>query len=149
MKRLRRDSSGFTLIELMIVIAIIAILVALAIPAYQDYAIRTKVSESTSVAAAAKLAVSETCQTDATISPSNATVGYSFSTSNFVSSVVISHSCAEPWIVIYTHNTGANTNVILSLDGYFTPESGRITWNCHRVAGARKHMPQSCRGSHI
>ena len=133
----------------MIVIAIIAILVALAIPAYQDYAIRTKVSESTSVAAAAKLAVSETCQTDATISPSNATVGYSFSTSNFVSSVVISHSCAEPWIVIYTHNTGANTNVILSLDGYFTPESGRITWNCHRVAGARKHMPQSCRGSHI
>ena len=149
MKRLRRNSSGFTLIELMIVIAIIAILVALAIPAYQDYAIRTKVSESTSVAAAAKLAVSETCQTDATISPSNATVGYSFSTSNFVSSVVISHSCAEPWIVIYTHNTGANTNVILSLDGYFTPESGRITWNCHRVAGARKHMPQSCRGSHI
>ena len=133
----------------MIVIAIIAILVALAIPAYQDYAIRTKVSESTSVAAAAKLAVSETCQTDATISPSNATVGYSFSTSNFVSSVVISHSCAEPWIVIYTHNTGANTNVILSLDGYFTPESGRIPWNCHRVAGARKHMPQSCRGSHI
>jgi type IV pilus assembly protein PilA len=149
MKRLRRNSSGFTLIELMIVIAIIAILVALAIPAYQDYAIRTKVSESTSVAAAAKMAVSETCQTDSTISPSNATVGYSFSASNYVSSVVISNSCAQPWIVIYTHNTGANQNVILSLDGYFTENSGRITWNCHRVAGARRHMPQSCRGVHL
>jgi len=145
----KTKSSGFTLIELMIVIAIIAILVALAIPAYQDYAIRARVGESVSVAAAAKTAVGETCQTDATISPSNATVGYNYTASNYVSSVVISNSCDEPWIVIYTHNTGANTNVILSIDGYFSANSGRITWNCHRVAGARKHMPQSCRGSHI
>ncbi len=51
---------GFTLIELMIVIAIIGILAAIAIPAYQDYTIRAKVSEGISLASAAKLAVAET-----------------------------------------------------------------------------------------
>lgn len=149
MQHSRNVSSGFTLIELMIVIAIIAILVALAIPAYRDYVIRTKVGEAVSVATVAKTAVGVTCQEDSNIAPTNNSVGYGFTASNYVSSVVISNTCLQPWIVIYTHNTGAATNVILSLDGYFNQNSGRITWNCHRVAGARKHMPQSCRDNHV
>ena len=55
-KNMKRVSKGFTLIELMIVIAIIAILLALAIPAYQDYTIRAQVSEGMTLAAAAKAA---------------------------------------------------------------------------------------------
>jgi type IV pilus assembly protein PilA len=144
----RQLSRGFTLIELMIVIAIIAVLVSLALPTYQDFTIRTKVSEGLSVAAGAKLAVSETCTSDPSISPTNATAGYVFSPSKYVDSVVISHTCAEPWIVIRTVNTGAATNVVLSLDGYFDPGTGHVEWNCHQVSGEDRHIPQSCRDNH-
>jgi len=142
-------SQGFTLIELMIVIAIIAVLVSLALPSYMDFTIRTKVSEGLSVAGSAKVAVAETCMTDPSISPTNATTGYSFTPSKYVSSIVISHTCEEPWIVIRSTNIGAVTNVVLSLDGYFDSGTGRVEWNCHQVRGEKRHMPQSCRDNHL
>ncbi len=141
-------SKGFTLIELMIVIAIIAVLVSLALPAYQDYSIRTKVTEGLSVATAAKVAVAETCMTEPTTVPSNRSVGYSFARSSYVRSIVISHTCEEPWIVIRTINTGAKVDVTLSLDGHFDADAGHVEWNCHQVRGEKRHMPQSCRDNH-
>lgn len=140
---------GFTLIELMIVIAIIAMLVSLALPAYQDFTIRTKVSEGLSLATGAKVAVAETCMSDGTIVPTNSTTGYSLTSTEYVQSIVISNTCEEPWIVIRTMNTGAMTNVVMSLDGYFDPDSGRVQWNCHKVAGEDRHIPQSCRDGHL
>ena len=150
MKNMKRVSKGFTLIELMIVIAIIAILVALALPAYQDYTIRTKVSEGLSVAASAKLAISETCQSDPDLAPdTNGTnLGYSFVPSKYVEMIEFSGECGVTNTVridVDTVNTGAQTDVSLVLNG--TLENSRIDWICTIGAGETRHVPTTCRGT--
>ena len=144
----RSKSRGFTLIELMITITIIAVLLSLALPVYRDFTVRAKVSEGLSIANGAKTAVSETCMTDPAIVPNNDNSGFAFSPTEFVRSIIISNTCLEPWILIRTENTGAQTDVVLSLDGYFSQGAGRILWNCHQVAGEVQHIPDTCRDGH-
>ena len=148
MNYMKRVSKGFTLIELMIVIAIIAILVALALPAYQDYTIRTKTSEGLSVAASAKIAAAETCQSDPTLSPSNSgnNLGYLFSASKYVTGITFDGSCAIGNTVnirIVTNNTGATIDVIFNLAG--TLGTGSVEWLCTHTAGEDRHVPTTCR----
>jgi prepilin-type N-terminal cleavage/methylation domain-containing protein len=155
---MKRVSKGFTLIELMIVIAIIAILLALAIPAYQDYTIRTKVGEGLSVGAAAKLAVAETCQTNPEVgggsgsngAPTNANTGYNFVASNYVNTVTIGGTCLAPTVDIATVNTGAaqsGSDVTLHLTGQYAAQSGRYNWVCSYGPGQPQHVPQTCRST--
>ena len=143
MKNMKRVSKGFTLIELMIVIAIVAILLALAIPAYQDYTIRSKVGEGLSVGASAKLAVAESCQSDPLGGVNN--TGYNFAASKYVSAVAISGACNAPIVTITTQNTGATTAPVLILTGEYTEQSGRYDWSCTKSAGANQHVPATCR----
>jgi len=143
-----KNTKGFTLIELMIVIAIIAILLALALPAYQDYAIRAKVGEGLSVAAAAKLAVSETCQSEPELTPlSNANVGYPAAVqSEYVTSVTVGGGCdTNATITVVTVNTGADpTSPTLLLNGNGSSD-GRWQWYCSQTAGESRHVPSTCR----
>ena len=143
-----RNTKGFTLIELMIVVAIIAILLALALPAYQDYTVRSKVAEGLSVGAAAKLAVSETCQSEGNAHvPTNGNSGYAFTGSTYVDTVVIGGAnCTAPTVTITTNTaTGASTPPILVLEGTYADGSGRIQWNCTNTAGLSQHIPSTCR----
>ena len=156
MKNDLRKNKGFTLIELMIVIAIMSILLALALPAFQDYTIRAKVTESLSVMGAAKLAVEETCQSDLTANIITST-GYSFSSSEYVNSVQILGTCTDAIILARTQNTGADVDpvtilikansvqLIENLGGIGISPGNSPSWTCVIVAQNSGYAPSKCR----
>lgn len=136
---------GFTLIELMIVIAILGILAVIALPAYQDYTIRAKVSEGLGLAAPAKLAVVETAAALGGLSEVTAeNSGYKFVATDYVDSITIGKKGV---IKVVTKGTGAATQPAFTL----TPSqaSGNIEapieWACTKDAGEEKHLPANCR----
>jgi type IV pilus assembly protein PilA len=128
---MNRVQKGFTLIELMIVVAIIGILAAIAIPAYQDYTIRSQVSEGLTLAGAAKAAVAETfSQTGAP--PANRTQagmsGTATDTSGkYVQSVEVTNGTIT---VMYGHEANAKiTDATLALTPYETADAS-VAWKC-------------------
>ena len=137
----RRNQNGFTLVELMIVIAILAILVALALPTYQDYSIRAKVSEGLSVAATAKFAVAEAVSSD--VSPTPANTGFSGAEAEYVDSVVIAND-GSGRITITTRNTGASPDPVYALVPTIH-SAGTIDWDCELTTGDSKYVPAECR----
>lgn len=141
-----RKDSGFTLIELMIVIAILGLLIAIALPAYQDYSIRTKVSEGLLQAGAARLAVAETASSRGqlvTAVSDNVAAGFVFATnaSPYVADVVITNGV----ITVTTRNTGAATSPVLTLTPTHVNVTTPATWTCSYSAGVPQHVPASCR----
>lgn len=133
-----RKQGGFTLIELMIVIAILAILMAIAVPLYQDYSVRTKNSECLSVVGGAKLAVQEALNEG--ITPT--ATGWDFGgATDYCASVTLND---DGTIDATTQETGATTDAAFE----FSPAStgGRINWVCTHTGGDNdRQIPGECR----
>ena len=140
---MKKVQQGFTLIELMIVVAIIGILAAVAIPAYQDYTIRAKVTEGLSLASAGKTAVSEFFATNGALPTNNASAGLAVAasyTGNSVQSVAVGASGAIT--VTFSGAPIAGNTLMLTP----TTAGGGVVWDCATGGTLNpKYRPSSCR----
>ncbi len=141
----KQVQQGFTLIELMIVVAIIGILAAVAIPAYQDYTIRAQVTEGIGFAAAAKTAVSEFIVSQNTLPDSASQAGFSTDVSTEVISGMSYDDSAGSIEVIF-NDLGGDTSADETIK--FTPDTSTsgVTWHCTGGDLASKYRPANCRG---
>ena len=136
---MKKYQQGFTLIELMIVIAILGILIAIALPAYQDYTIRTKNVECMNVAAAAKLAVAETFQSEGVLPVDEAAAGYTFGGSEYCDTITVTDGVIAATIL----NNDPATGEIITLTPD-TTNAGAMDWVC-AYSGSAAHIPSECR----
>ena len=150
---MNKVQQGFTLIELMIVVAIIGILAAIAIPAYQDYTIRAQVSEGLNLASGAKAAVSESFMDRGVMPLSNLEAGMETAaniTGKYVDSVTVANGIVTASFAsggLFSANASINgAELVLTPDGVTTP--GSVNWTCTGGAtlGANpKWLPSACR----
>ena len=142
-----KKQQGFTLIELMIVVAIIGILAAIAIPAYQDYTIRAQVSEGLNLAGGAKAAVTEYTQ-DRGVFPTNNTIAGLSAAADIKGKYVKSVTVGAKGVVSVMYGSGAHSIIGgKSIQLAPTTNAGSVEWSCTTVGTeiANKHLPAACR----
>jgi type IV pilus assembly protein PilA len=152
-----KASKGFTLIELMIVIAIIGILAAVALPRYQDYTVRAKVTELVLAANPAKLAATESAQLKGvmplTAELASTAVEYE-ADSGYVKSVIYTGTSNDATvesigvITVTGQSDPRLADKTLTLTGTYTPATGQLTWVCSAPTGGTgieaKYLPANC-----
>ena len=136
----RRIQKGFTLIELMLVVGVIAILAAIALPTYQDFTVRTKVAELVLAAGGFRTAVSEKAQQDGgslaaagvglTVVPSGKVTAGSVTDGGIITISGNSATLGTPVTIVLTPAMGADS---------------KVTWTCSTTVTAFKYVPAECR----
>lgn len=143
-------AKGFTLIELMIVVAIIAILAAIALPAYQDYTIRSQVSECGVLASGAKTAIAETFMNTGVPPATNAAAGLAAAADingKYIESVAVADG-----VITCTYSSAAprraNARIngqTLTLTPVLSTSLGSVTWTCGSATIDQKYLATACR----
>ena len=145
---MKKNMQGFTLIELMIVVAIIAILAAIALPAYQDYVARSQVSEAMTLSSGAKTAVAEYYADRGAWPTTNAMAGLATSAASINGKYVASVGVGTAGAITATMK-GAGSASQKVAGGTFvmvpTDAGGSVTWSCNTGTINDKYLPSSCR----
>jgi len=139
----RSMQQGFTLIELMIVVAIIGILAAIALPAYQDYTKRTHVAEGLTLASGAKASVTEFYSSNGRMPKSNTSAGLASGTSiigNAVKSIAVT---GADGLIAITYNDKVKDGATLTLSPI--TGAGGVQWHCKGGDVDNKWRPSNCR----
>ena len=138
---MKQVQKGFTLIELMIVVAIIGILAAVAIPAYSDYMTRAKVSELVSAGSTPRVAISEYFLVNGSF-PDNSTVGGFSLAVNSPMVRAVTYDSSDASFDIFGNGTNIGSAVQIKYSA--TDVNGNVDWDCTSIAGT-KFTPATCR----